>query len=177
MRLGRRSIDRRRWTGSTAAAALLVAFLGLGGCSASSDSAPAIQPDQPAVAPAHGAGLFVVERAPFGRVVIDGGGFVLYRYDRDQADPSRSACVDPCTKEWLVEPAGKQLRVVGIDREQVGQLTRPDGTVQLTLAGWPLYGYAGDKRPGDINGQGADGQWHLIAPDGAAVAGTPSPAG
>jgi predicted lipoprotein with Yx(FWY)xxD motif len=111
-------------------------------------------------------GLFAVDTKGLGTLVIDGEGFVLYRYDLDTPSPSKSSCLDACAQKWLPVPAQPELRVAGIDRQLVGQLVRPDGTVQLTLAGWPLYGYTGDRMPGETNGEGVGGAWFAISPSG-----------
>jgi predicted lipoprotein with Yx(FWY)xxD motif len=111
-------------------------------------------------------GLFTVDSSTLGQIVVDGRGFVLYRSDRDSARPTRSTCTGTCLKQWLPAMATGDLQIAGIDRELVGRFTRPDGTVQLTLAGWPLYGFAEDRMPGDVNGQGSNGVWHVIAPSG-----------
>ncbi|WP_081617699.1 hypothetical protein [Amycolatopsis methanolica] len=55
-----------------------------------------------------------------------------------------------------------------------GVLVRPDGVRQLTLGGWPLYRYVNDTAPGQVNGQGVDGTWFVIAPSGVKVTGTPA---
>jgi predicted lipoprotein with Yx(FWY)xxD motif len=112
-------------------------------------------------------GLFSVVSATLGPIVIDGQGFVLYRSDLDSAQPPRSACVGSCLTRWIPVVAAGDLRMVGIDRQLVGRLDRPDGTVQVTLAGWPLYGYAGDRMPGDTNGAGYEHAWYVITPNGA----------
>jgi predicted lipoprotein with Yx(FWY)xxD motif len=39
-----------------------------------------------------------------------------------------------------------------------------DGYKQTTYKGWPLYRFAGDKKPGDINGQGKLGVWSVVTP-------------
>ncbi len=124
-----------------------------------------------------GPGLFAVESRTLGAIVIDAQGYVLYRFDSDSARPSRSTCLAACTELWRPAPAGTGLRGVGIDRQLVGTLTRPDGTEQLTLAGWPLYGYLGDRLPGDTNGQGQDDHWYVIAPTGAKAGQAGAPAG
>ncbi|HET7369745.1 MAG TPA: hypothetical protein VFK45_02780 [Gammaproteobacteria bacterium] len=41
--------------------------------------------------------------------------------------------------------------------------------MQVTYNGWPLYYYAGDKKPGDTRGQDKKGfgaEWYLISPEG-----------
>jgi len=34
---------------------------------------------------------------------------------------------------------------------------------------WPLYRFAGDHAPGDVNGQGSGGVWFAMAPDGTLI--------
>ena len=103
-----------------------------------------------------------------GAVIEDEGGWVLYRFDKDQAKPeSKTTCDGDCAKVWL--PAltndGKpQLK--GVESKLVGTVTRADGTKQLTVAGWPLYRYLGDKTPGKWTGQNVGGTWFVIKPDG-----------
>jgi predicted lipoprotein with Yx(FWY)xxD motif len=103
-----------------------------------------------------------------GAVIEDEGGWVLYRFDKDTAKPkSKSACEDDCAKVWppaLTNDGKAQLK--GVDSELVGTVTRADGTKQLTVAGWPLYRYIGDKTPGKWAGQNVAGTWFVIKPDG-----------
>jgi predicted lipoprotein with Yx(FWY)xxD motif len=110
--------------------------------------------------------LVAISSSTLGAIVIDHGGFVIYRFDGDSAAPPTSRCVDACAARWLPVSGQDQLRLEGIDRQLVGSLRRPDGSVQLTLAGWPLYGHAGDRMPGDTTGHGLDGAWFAITPDG-----------
>jgi hypothetical protein len=42
----------------------------------------------------------------------------------------------------VVDPAGR-LTVDGVQEAAVGLLRRPDGTTQLTIAGWAVYRSAG----------------------------------
>ncbi len=51
----------------------------------------------------------------------------------------------------------------------LGTLVRSDGSVQVTYGGWPLYFFAGDEAPGDINGQGVNDVWFVVAPDGTMI--------
>ena len=87
---------------------------------------------------------------------------------------SAGLCTGACTTQWLPVPAADPIRVEGIDRQLIGTLTRPDGTRQLTLAGWPLYGYAGDLMPGDTNGHARDGHFFAVTPIGTRAGPTPS---
>ncbi|MBP2475837.1 putative lipoprotein with Yx(FWY)xxD motif [Crossiella equi] len=114
-------------------------------------------------------------------VVVDGGGFTLYRFDDDTAKPSRSTCVDACAKTWPPVLINQTSRIFldGIPRSAVGAVQRPDGDWQLTLKGWPLYRFNKDLKPGEAKGQGVQGTWFAITPDGKKAgqpAGQPSSA-
>jgi len=103
-----------------------------------------------------------------GLMLVDGTGYTIYRYDRDSTDPSRSNCNDACATKWIPVKAGGPAPI-DVDRSLIGQITRDDGTQQATLAGWPLYHFAGDSEPADTSGQGADEAWYPIAPDGKKI--------
>jgi predicted lipoprotein with Yx(FWY)xxD motif len=101
-----------------------------------------------------------------GTVVVDVAGLTLYRSDKDSARPPRSRCTGSCTLLWKPAVAtDADLPVTGIDSTLVGTITRADGTHQLTLAGWPVYRFAKDRRPGDVKGQ-CKGKFFAITPDG-----------
>jgi predicted lipoprotein with Yx(FWY)xxD motif len=105
--------------------------------------------------------------ARMGKVVENQAGFVLYRFDDDGDNPSKSNCNGDCAKTWppaLTNDGKPTLK--GIDSKLVGTVTRADGTKQLTLKGWPLYGYVGDKKPGQWKGQNVNGKWFVITPTG-----------
>ena len=103
-----------------------------------------------------------------GETVQNESGFVLYRFDGDRAKPTaKSNCNDDCEKIWppALTVNGKP-KLSGVNPELVGTVTRADGTKQLTLKGWPLYGYIGDKVAGTWRGQNVGGKWFVIKPDG-----------
>ncbi|MER7893371.1 hypothetical protein ABTX15_26455 [Micromonospora sp. NPDC094482] len=104
--------------------------------------------------------------ARMGKVVTDQDGWVLYRFDKDTADPPSSNCVDKCAEVWPPALTDGDPQLSGVSDDKVGTVTRQDGTRQLTLAGWPLYRYIGDKKPGQWKGQGVGGTWFVVAPDG-----------
>ncbi|WP_172890883.1 COG4315 family predicted lipoprotein [Actinoplanes derwentensis] len=102
-----------------------------------------------------------------GTTVQDQDGFVLYRFDKDEDDPAKSNCNGDCAKIWpaaLTNDGEPTLK--GVDKSLVGTVTRADGTKQLTLKGWPLYRYIGDKKPGQWKGQNVSGTWFVIQPNG-----------
>lgn len=101
-------------------------------------------------------------------VVVNGAGLTLYRFDKDTAKPSKSTCNGDCAKTWppvLVTP-GSKVFLAEIKKSAVGTVKRDDGTVQLTVGGWPAYRFAKDTKPGDTLGQGVGGTWFGLAPNG-----------
>ena len=53
-----------------------------------------------------------------------------------------------------------------VDRDLFERRELDDGTAQLAVAGQPIYRFAGDLESGDMNGQGVDSLWFMVAPDG-----------
>jgi predicted lipoprotein with Yx(FWY)xxD motif len=110
--------------------------------------------------------LAVAADAELGRVLTDGAGRTLYRFDQDTAEPPKTNCAGDCAAAWPPVLADDASAGDGIDPALLGEVTRPDGTKQLTVGGWPAYRYAKDAKPGDTNGQGVGGTWFALAPDG-----------
>ncbi|MEU4492278.1 SCO0930 family lipoprotein [Streptomyces sp. NBC_00210] len=115
--------------------------------------------------------LAVWDSKELGKVVTDSAGFTLYRFDKDTASPPKSNCEGECAKKWPVVAAGGASAAPGTDASLIGEVTRADGTKQLTIGGWPMYRYAQDAKPGDAKGQGVGGTWYAAAPDGKKAAG------
>ena len=40
------------------------------------------------------------------------------------------------------------------------------------MDGWPLYTFARDAAPGDVNGQNVQGTWFVVSPQGAKITGS-----
>jgi predicted lipoprotein with Yx(FWY)xxD motif len=168
--------DRRRIIGT--AGGVLVAAL-LAGCGVLGN--PGTNPsagvtNQPAEegegSPA--AGILVTKvvgkKAPkIGNVVVDAKGWIFYRFDEDSAKPSNSNCIDECAEKWppiLVKGEDDLPTVKGINPDKVGAVERNDGNWQLTIGGWPMYRYVGDKKAGEWKGQGVGGSWFVATKDG-----------
>ncbi|MGR8007072.1 SCO0930 family lipoprotein [Streptomyces hypolithicus] len=127
------------------------------------------------VAPRAAGQLAVWDSKKLGKVVTDSSGFTLYRFDKDTASPPKSNCDGDCAKAWPAVLAGDAKAPAGADASMMGEVTRADGSRQLTLGGWPMYRFAKDTKPGDAKGQGVGGTWFASAPDGKKAA--PAPAG
>ena len=97
-----------------------------------------------------------------GTVLASSRGLTLYYYSEDQPNRGKSACTGACATAWppLAAPvkAPPGVRLPG----KLGVITRPGGVRQVTLNGYPLYLYAGDKAPGQSAGNGIEGHWHVI---------------
>lgn len=92
-------------------------------------------------------------------VVVDDEGMALYTFDRDTAG-AKSACTGGCATLWPAALADSYDKASG----QWGFVDAADGKRQWTYEGHPLYRYSGDKKPGEKNGDGFKGVWHLVKP-------------
>jgi predicted lipoprotein with Yx(FWY)xxD motif len=82
-----------------------------------------------------------------------------------------SACVDACATNWppLTVAALTDVTAGTGVTGTLATITRADGSLQVTLAGHPLYYFKGDAAAGDINGQGLNDVWYLAGVDGSSV--------
>ncbi|HVR32820.1 MAG TPA: hypothetical protein VMS74_08935 [Acidimicrobiia bacterium] len=103
-----------------------------------------------------------VGESELGPMLVDADGFTLYGFTPDS--PTESTCTGPCADNW---PPVSGDAVIGADLDEslMSSITRDDGTTQLVYGDWPLYRFAGDGAPGDINGQGVNDVWFVIGPD------------
>ncbi|MGN7701539.1 COG4315 family predicted lipoprotein [Cellulosimicrobium sp. 22601] len=104
-----------------------------------------------------------------GTIVVDGQGMTVYYYDKDTKGSGTSACEGECAAAWpAVHAASAEPEVEGVTAE-VGTITGVDGELQVTVDGRPVYTYAADQAEGDVSGQGVNGVWHVVAPDGTEI--------
>jgi predicted lipoprotein with Yx(FWY)xxD motif len=141
---------------------------------------PSASPSTPALSPKLTDTLVAKTLPRMGDAVTDGAGFVLYRFDKDSANPPTSNCEGKCADIWPPAYTDGNPTLQGIPIEKVGTVTRADGTRQLTIGGWPVYHYIGDLKPGAWKGQGIGGTWFVVTKDGkknmtCRPAGTPTP--
>jgi predicted lipoprotein with Yx(FWY)xxD motif len=120
------------------------------------------------------AGLSVRNDPKLGEIVVDKNGMTVYRFEKDDDWPMKTACTGECLKKWpVVEPVDPEDTegIVNTVRGKRGFVVfnRPDGLKQQTIECWPIYTFAGDEKPGDTNGQGVGGTWYAISPDGKPV--------
>lgn len=133
-----------------------------GGSTATSAASPMAASGSGAMASQPKTTVLTIRKTKVGYVLANARGDTLYWYSRDVKGGGRSACTGPCLSMW---PAltGKPAAVSGIKLNGIlGTITRPGGIVQATYNGYPLYTYAGDTGPGDTEGSGVGGVWHVI---------------
>lgn len=110
------------------------------------------------------------------------GGLGQGQGNPDRAGPATTTCTGACTAIWPpLLTSGRPIAGLGVDPRLIGELRRPDGTTQVTYAGWPVYLYAFDLAAGApaglTNGEylldkEADGVWYTVAPQGGPDPGT-----
>lgn len=121
------------------------------------------------------AALSVAQNDALGAHLVAADGRTLYLFLKDAQGPS--TCYDACAQNWpplLAE--GNPVGGEGVDNAKLGVAQRTDGANQVTYNGWPLYFFAGDAQPGDVNGQGVIDQWFVVSPAGDKVEAAAAPA-
>jgi predicted lipoprotein with Yx(FWY)xxD motif len=104
------------------------------------------------------------------RMLVDARGMTLYVFAPDKKN--LSVCYNKCAVYWppVIVPTGTvPTTMLGITGK-FGATKRTNGKRQLTFDGAPLYTYVGDKKPGQMTGQGLDVAggywWAVVAPRG-----------
>ncbi|MEM9230522.1 MAG: hypothetical protein AAGB10_13025 [Pseudomonadota bacterium] len=83
-------------------------------------------------------------------------GMTLYTFDKDQNE--KSNCYGNCEVNWPPFVASSNAVAPG---NGYSIIERRDGTQQWAKNGAPLYFWVGDQKPGDTNGDGVGGLWHI----------------
>jgi predicted lipoprotein with Yx(FWY)xxD motif len=161
---------------------LAAAALATGGCGSSGDGdtgttgANAGTTPTPTTGQPPGGGLAVkVGKTSVGAALVDGRGHTLYAFSKDT--PGKPSCTGACERRWPPAVAAPNPRVgAGVAQAKLSTVARPHGERQLVFNGHPLYRYAGDEKPGDLNGQGKHqfgGDWYVLSPQGDGVKAKP----
>ncbi len=111
-------------------------------------------------------------------LVTPGSEHTLYHLQPETA--RHIVCTGACAKLWpplLVKSRHVQLRAGAGVHGRLSIVRRPDGKLQATFNGMPLYTFAGDHRRGDVNGQGFMHVWFVLAARHATPASPPHTTG
>lgn len=97
-----------------------------------------------------------------GTILVDSQGMTLYHLSGEQNGKficTSSACVG-VWHPLIASSSGAPSGEVG----SLGTVKRPEGTVQVTYKGTPLYTFTGDQQSGETKGQGIKdvGTWSVI---------------
>jgi predicted lipoprotein with Yx(FWY)xxD motif len=110
-----------------------------------------------------------VTETDLGEIVVDAEGMVVYYFTKDEPDSGVSACEGGCLEAWPpVLTDSETPEAEGVTGE-LGTIETPDGEMQVTINGMPIYYFAEDEAPGDTNGQGVNEVWYVVGPDGEMI--------
>ncbi|MGH3406349.1 MAG: COG4315 family predicted lipoprotein [Streptosporangiaceae bacterium] len=108
-----------------------------------------------------------------GTILVNAKGHALYMFVPD--GHRKVTCTNECAAVWppVMLPAGSAAKAgAGARPALLGSDPDPSGGRVVTYAGWPLYTYVSDIRPGRAAGQALDlngGLWYVMRPSGAIV--------
>ncbi|WP_263729494.1 hypothetical protein [Cellulomonas sp. SG140] len=150
---------------------------GTGAYGGAATSAPAMGSSASAGGGAYGSGAsggstsatavtVMTASSSLGTILVDGSGRTLYLFTKDS--PNTSTCTGGCLAAWP-PLLGTATAGTGVDSSLLGTLTRPDGKTQVSYKGMPLYYWAQDSAPGQTNGQGVQGVWWVVSPQGTPI--------
>ncbi len=103
-------------------------------------------------------------------VLASKDGKTLYTFTKDAA--GKSNCSGGCATAWppfiVANPAlaGGEFSIV----------MRDDGAQQWAFKGQPLYFFAGDTKPGEMNGEASGGVWFVVKSQAAKLQSNTAPA-
>jgi predicted lipoprotein with Yx(FWY)xxD motif len=156
-------------------AGLAVAVSGCGGAASASGTA---------TTSSSGTTVAVKHVNGVGNVLVDSKGDALY--SPDQEANGMILCKGSCTAIWvpLTLSAGAKPTGAGDANTMLGTVHRPDGSLQVTFRGKPLYTFVEDTSPGMVTGNGFHDQfggqqftWHVAAVGAVSSTGTSTSSG
>jgi predicted lipoprotein with Yx(FWY)xxD motif len=107
-------------------------------------------------------------------ILVNRKGLTLYSLSVERR--GKFICTDSqCLSFWHPLVVAKGAKPIGAPK--LGTVKRPDGRIQVTYRGGPLYTFYLDRERGDMKGEGFKdvGIWHAASPSKAAAAPRPAP--
>jgi predicted lipoprotein with Yx(FWY)xxD motif len=145
------------------AASLLLAACGSSSTSSNTtSSAASTQPAAQTGSSSSSAAVVKTASNSLGTILVNSQGMTLYHLS-GEVNGKFICTSSACLGVWhpLIAPSsGTPSGEVG----SLGTVKRPEGTMQVTYNGTPLYTFAQDKQPGETNGQGIKdvGTWSAV---------------
>lgn len=91
-----------------------------------------------------------------GQILTTAAGHTLYTFDKDSN--GTSSCDAACLKIWPAYLASAKAK----PEIPWSKVKTTDGKDMWAYNGKPVYTYIKDKKPGDTEGDGVGGNWHII---------------
>lgn len=106
--------------------------------------------------------MMKLELTSLGKLLANPHGMTVYYYTGDKPGSGVSSCTSGCATAW--PPVLAPVRIPSSIKlpGAMSSIVRPGGIRQVTINGYPIYRYAGDKSPGQATGNGLEGEWHVI---------------
>ena len=144
------------------AVSLLLAACGSSSSSNTTSSATGTQPAAQTSSSSSSAVLVKSASNSLGTILVSNQGMTLYHLSGEQN--GKFICTSAaCVGIWhpLIAPS-TGTHSGGVS--SLGTVKRPDGTMQVTYKGTPLYTFTGDQQPGETKGQGIKdvGTWTAV---------------
>ena len=149
-------------------AALLLSACGSSGSSPSTAKTTA-KTAAATTTPASPSATVKTASSSLGTILVDANGMTLYRLSGESA--GHFICTpQSCLAVWHpLRPSGAQAPS---GTASLATVKRPDGSLQVTYQGAPLYTFASDRSPGETNGEGLKdvGTWSVVKLAGSSAA-------
>ncbi len=157
------------------AAAIPLTALAIAACGGSGGAATAAAPKTSSGASA----TIGVANTNLGSILVNSAGRTLYLFKADSG--SMSACTGACASAWPpLLATGTPTAGTGLTASKLATITRSGGSHQVTYNGHPVYLYVGDKKAGEVNGQGVTAfgaAWFALTPAGNQISTQPTTSG
>jgi predicted lipoprotein with Yx(FWY)xxD motif len=111
-----------------------------------------------------GPNIMLAEDSELGTILTDALGFTLYYFTKD-ALPDTSLCTGGCVDNWPLFYVENPELGDGLDMADFGVIDHPEGGMQTTYKGWPLYYWVNDLNPGETKGEAVENVWFVAKPD------------
>jgi predicted lipoprotein with Yx(FWY)xxD motif len=105
------------------------------------------------------------------KALVGSNGRTLYLFQADKN--GASACTGACAAAWPPDiVTGTPQAGSGVSQALLGTITPPDGTMQVTYNGHPLYYFTADAAGGTAHGEGVKAfgaEWYVVAATGSKI--------
>jgi len=114
-----------------------------------------------------------LRRTSLGKVLVDSGGFTVFRFSKDTGKRNTCLTTSECSTTWpALTTSGTPTAGPGVRASLLSTIRLPSGVRQVTYAGHPLYRYAVASERGETSYAGVrqfGGVWYAVSASGANV--------